>query len=150
MDNFPHLPTMVSVAAAVVALVLILNRFLFRPLGKILEERRAQVDGARRELEEAQALQERRLADIEARLAETRKEAFAIRDRAQQEARDRFDERVKVAREEVRAEMEAAEKRIQATVDEERRKLDERATALADQLVERILGRAVAGRGEGG
>lgn len=147
MDNFPHLPTILSVAAAVVALVFVLSRFLFRPLGAILEERRAKVDGARRELEESQALQERRLAEIEARIAETRKEAFAIRDRAQQEARARVDERVRAAREEVRSEMEAAEERIKAMVEEERGKLDERAKELSEQIVERILGRRVAGNG---
>jgi len=149
MDNFPHLPTMLSVAAAVVALVFILSRYLFRPLGGILEERRAKVDGARLELEEAQALQEQRLADIESRLTETRREAFAIRDRAQQDARARLDEHVRVAREQVRSEMEEAEGRIKDSVESECRKLDDKARALADQLVEQILGRPVTG-GEGG
>lgn len=145
MDNFPHIPTMLSVAAAVVALVFILNRYLFRPLGGILEERRAKVEGARRELEKSQALQEQRLAEIEARLAETRKEAFAIRDRAQQESRARLDAHVRSAREEMRAEMEAAEDRIKAAVEEETKKLDEMAKALSEQFVERILGRPVSG-----
>ena len=61
MENFPHPPTMLAVAAAVVVLVFILNRWLFGPLNEILAKRRSEVDEARRRFEEARSTQEERL-----------------------------------------------------------------------------------------
>jgi F-type H+-transporting ATPase subunit b len=143
MDNFPHPPTLLMVAAAVVALVFILNRFLFRPINEILAKRQAEVDEARAEFERARQLQEERFAEIEDRLSGARKEAFGIRESAQQEARDERDAVLAAARADAMKSVETAKAEIREQVDQARKQLDEDAQGLARQIVEQLLGRPV-------
>jgi len=143
MDNFPHLPTLLLVAAAVVALVFILNRFLFRPLNEILDKRASEVDAAREEFERARQHQDERLSAIEERLAGARKEAFAVREEAQHEAREERDDVLAAARADALATVDKAKGEIRDQVDAAREQLDVDAQGLAQQIVEQLLGRPV-------
>lgn len=143
MDNFPHPPTLLLVAAAVVALVFILNRFLFRPINEILAKRQAEVDEARTEFERARRLQEQRMHEIEERLSRARRDAFSIREAAQQEARAERDEVLAAARADAMKSVESARAEIREQVDQARRQLDDDAQGLAKQIVEQLLGRPV-------
>ncbi len=149
MENFPHPPTIVAVAAAVVLLVFILNRWLFTPLGEILEKRQAEIDGARQSFEAAQREQQKRLEEIETRLVVGRKEAFAIREQAQQEARAKREELLAEARQEAAAEIAAAKEQIAADVAKAHTELESQAEEIAAQIGERLLGRPVTSGGGG-
>lgn len=138
---------MLLVAAAVVALVVILNRFLFGPLNAILAQRERETETARAEFEAARQLEESRLAEIEARLDATRKEAFAIRGEAQREGRSQRDETLAAARADATAEVDRARADIARQVHEAKQQLTEQAATLATQVAERVLGRPIAGRG---
>lgn len=149
MENFPHLPTLLSVAAAVVLLVFILERYLFRPLNDILETRRRRSEEARRELEEAQATQTARLEEIERRLSEARREAYEIREAGQRAGRERRDAQLEEARQEAQEMLQAAREEIEEELESAKDSLEGEAERLADMIAERLLGRPVSSREEG-
>jgi F-type H+-transporting ATPase subunit b len=143
MENFPHLPTILLVAAAVVALVLVLNRWLFGPLSAILAQRQAEIDTAHAELQEAQRLQNERLAAVEARVAESRKESFAIREQAHGAARQHREQVLTAARDDAAKEIEQARAEIGQQIDAARTQLETDADEIARTIAERVLGRPV-------
>jgi F-type H+-transporting ATPase subunit b len=143
MENFPHPPTIILVGAAVVALVFILNRWLFGPLSQILEQRQNEIDAARAAFDEAQAKQSERLDAVEARVAESRNEAFAIREEAHNEAREHRDRVIADARDEAAQEIEGARAEIKQQIDDARTQLEKDADSLARSIAERVLGRPV-------
>lgn len=143
MENFPHLPTILSVAAAVVVLTLVLNQFLFKPLRGIIDERARRTGEARSELDAAHAAQERRIAEIEQRLKEARRDAFEIRDAAARAGRARRDELMAEARQQAHEMVEQAREEIAADLDAARRDLEAEAEKLSQMIAARVLGRPV-------
>lgn len=143
MENFPHLPTILLVAAAVVALVFILNRWLFGPLNAILAQREAEIDTARSALEESQRVQNERLAAVEARVSESRKESYGIREQAQGEGREQREQVLTAAREDAAKEIEEARAEIGRQIDGARTQLESDADEIARTIAERVLGRPV-------
>lgn len=148
MENFPHPPTLILVAAAVVALVFILNRWLFGPLNEILAKRQSEVDEARAEFERAKEVQDQRIAEVEARLAEARKQAYGVREKAIQEGRAQRDDVLAEARAETMERVEAAKQEIQDEVEGARRQLEEDARSIAKRIAEQLLGRPVSSGGD--
>ena len=98
MENFPHIPTLLSVGAAVIALTVVLNLFLFKPLRSIIDERERETNEGRSELDQARATQAQRLDEIENRLKDARREAYEVREAAQRAGRARRDELMTEAR----------------------------------------------------
>jgi F-type H+-transporting ATPase subunit b len=143
MENFPHPPTIVLVAAAIIVLVFILNRWLFGPLNAILTQRQNEIDAAREEFESAQRVQNDRLEAVEARVAESRKESFAIREQAHGEAREHRDQVLAAAREDAAKEIEGARAEITKQIDAARGQLENDADEIAKTIAERVLGRPV-------
>jgi len=147
MENFPHLPTLLSVGAAVIVLTLVLNRFLFTPLRQVLEERQRRTDEGRAELDEAQAAQAQRLTEIEKRLKEARREAYEIREAAQSDGRARRDELMHEAREQAGEIVGKAREDLAADIATARKDLESEADRLSRLIAERVLGRPVGSDG---
>lgn len=147
MENFPHLPTLLSVATAVIFLMLVLNQFLFKPLRRLIGERERRTKDAGDEFDEAGAVQAQRLDEIENRLKEARREAYDIRDAAQRAGRARRDERMTEARQEAHKIVERARAEIAADIETARKDLESEADRLSQMIAERVLGRPV---GSGG
>ena len=143
MENFPHLPTILSVGAAVIFLMLVLNQFLFKPLRRLIDERERRTNVARDELDEAGAVQAQRLDEIESRLKEARSEAYDIRDAALRDGRSRRDELMAEARQEAHKIVEKAREEIAADVATGRKDLESEADRLSQLIAERVLGRPV-------
>lgn len=148
MENFPDLPTILSVAAAALLTMWIVNRWLFKPLLRIIEERQRRSGEAQLRLEEAQELQTQRLAEIEASLAEARREAYEIRDAAQRAGRERRDALMNEARQEALQMLEAARQEINADFEAARGDLEKEADRLAEMIAERLLGRTLGSSSE--
>lgn len=148
MENFPHPPTILLVAGAVVALVFILNRWLFGPLNAILAQRQAEIDDARSELETAQQVQNERLEAVEARVAESRKEAYGIREQAHAEAREQREQVLAAARDDAAKEIEEARAEIGQQIENARTQLETDADEIARTIAERLLGRPVEADGD--
>jgi F-type H+-transporting ATPase subunit b len=142
MENFPHLPTLLSVGAAVIVLTWVLNRFLFKPLRAIIDERQRRSDEGRGKLEEAQATQAQRLD-------EARREAHEIREQALRAGRGRRDELMGQARQQAHGLIEEARAEIAADLETARHDLEAEAERLSEMITERVLGRPVGKAGEG-
>lgn len=149
MENFPHLPTILSVAAAAIFTTIVLNRWLFKPLNRILSQRQQRTNEALRKFEDAQETQAQRLTEIEASLAEARREAYEIREAAQRAGRDRREELMREARDAAREVLEAARAEIAADVQAARGDLETEADRLSEMIAERLLGRSVVSQTKG-
>ena len=143
MENFPHLPTILSVAAAVLVLILVLNQFLFKPLRRIIDERERRTNEARAELDEARDVQNRRLDEIEQRLKEARREAYEIREAAQRVGRTRRDELMAEARRQAHLMVDEARQEIAADIETARHDLEAEAERLSQMIADRVVGRPV-------
>ncbi|MFQ5743382.1 MAG: ATP synthase F0 subunit B [Acidobacteriota bacterium] len=143
MENFPHLPTLLSVAVATLLLVAILNRWMFKPLNGIISERQRRTEAAQRCLQEAQQAQSARLAEMEAGLAEARRRAYEVREAAQRAGRERREALLGAAREEAQQLLEEARAEIAADLESARCDLETQAKHLSRSIVERLLGRAL-------
>ena len=147
MENFPHLPTILSVGSAVIVLTLVLNQFLFKPLRGIIDERERRTKEAKNELDEARAVQERRLDEIEQRLKDARREAYEIRDASQRAGRAQRDALMTEARQQAHEVVDQAREEIAADVETARNDLEAEAERLSRMIADRVLGRAVSSDG---
>jgi F-type H+-transporting ATPase subunit b len=143
MENFPHLPTLLSVGAAVIFLTLVLNQFLFKPVRGIIDDRERRTKDARDQLDGASALQTQRLNEIEMRLKDTRREAYDIRDAAQRAGRAERDERMMEARQTAQEIVEKAREELAGDLETARKDLESEADRLSQMIAERVLGRPV-------
>lgn len=121
----------------------LVHRFLVRPVGSTLDERRRRVDGAQREWAARDEEYRAAVARVESQLQEAARDAATIRSEARQRAMDRRQQSLDHARE--RAEERLAsflatlEQEAAAARDELRRRADELARTLAGRLVGREL-----------
>jgi F-type H+-transporting ATPase subunit b len=124
-------------------LIVLLSRFLFKPLTQFLRQR---ADGIQKALREAQAAREaagKAQEAYRAQIQATQRELAAIRDQAQREVEAERQRLLTASREaaqrlvaEARAEIEAETKRAKITLREE-------AVGLSLAAAERLLGRAL-------
>lgn len=129
-------------------LVLLLHFYLkavfFRPLGRVLDERRQATEGLRQRAEELLARADARAAEYEAAIRSARAEIYreqeALRQRWQQEHARAIAE----ARAAARAMVERARGEIASELEEARRMLAARTSHLAEGIVETVLGRRAA------
>lgn len=135
--------TLILQAASVLVILLVLYRFLFEPVGQIIEKRQKFVEDslahARSQREEA----ERLLAEYKEQIKDAESEARQIVQRAVQDA----EEYSKRRRAEVEAEAERMIERAKEEIEAERRKalasIRNEVAALTIQVAERVIGREV-------
>ena len=125
----------------VLLLTAVLNRLLFKPLMRVMEERQRAISSAR-ELAERSALEARRAAaEFDQKTGEARAELYRQMDEMRRTA---LDERAAImarTRAEAESEIAAASAKLQAEADEARRRLSTDAETLGAAVAERILGR---------
>src|SRR5512143_2941723 len=68
--------SLVLVLVLFIILVFVLNRILFRPIGRVLDERQTLTEGAANQARAARRSYESRLADYEATIRQTRAECY--------------------------------------------------------------------------
>jgi F-type H+-transporting ATPase subunit b len=124
-------------------LVLILNTFLYKPIRKILSERRQVIDSARnkavsvdQEVQEKMALYEARLRDAKAEAAERRVEALT-------QAQIREAAILDQARRDAAASLATLRDRVARESAEARVVLKNQVEALSGEISEKILGRSL-------
>jgi len=135
--------TLVIQIAIFLTLMILLNQILFKPMVRVLENRRAWTEGRRKAAAEAEAEAEAIWAEYQRRLQDARADA----DRVKLDiVRQGETERQKI----VDAALAQAEKavgevraQVRAEVQEARRVLEAEATALASAAAQVILGRTV-------
>lgn len=125
-------------------LVLILQRFLWRPYLRVRGERVSRIEGYREEAARLESEAAARLARAEAGLAEARRVGSGERAVARAEAQAR--EQTLLAEANAAAQRTLAESRarVQATLAAERAKLQQKAGEIGRDVARKVLGREVA------
>ena len=125
----------------VLLLTVVLDRLLFRPLLRVMEERQRAITSAR-ELAERSAYEARRAtAEFDRKTGEARAELYRQMDEMRRTAMDERADIMNRTRAEAEAEIAAASAKLQAEAEEARRRLSAEAETLGAAVAERILGR---------
>lgn len=129
-------------------LVLLLHFYLkavfFRPLGRVLEERRRATEGVRQRAEELLARAAARAAEYEEALRNARAEIYREHEALRQRWHQEHARAVADARAGARAMIERARGEIESQLEDARRLLEVRSKQLAAEIVETVLGRRAA------
>jgi len=124
-------------------LVLILNLFLFKPIRKILAERRQVIESAHSTTDEVEAQVREKMASYEARLREARMEAGSRRAEALRLAQEAEAGLLETARKEAAASLASIRDKIAKESVSAREQLKKQAEALSGNICEKILGRSL-------
>ena len=129
-----------------VAMVAILNRTLFRPVNKVLEEREAQTSGRLSEAREVRVNAESGLLRYERGLREARSAAYHLIDVERTTALRQREERVVQVKEEIRLWIGEERSEIEHQTEEARKALDVESSQNAIRIGSQILHRPVDSR----
>ena len=124
-------------------LIVLLQRFLYKPLTQFLATR---ADGIKRSLEEAKAAREaaaKAQQDYEARIAATRREAAALRESAVREVEEERQRLLKVSRDEAARLLTEAKAQIEQEVKRAKAELRAEVVGLSLGVAERLIGRSL-------
>ena len=129
-----------------IALVLILNKVLYQPIFRILDERKRLVEGG---LEEAKRLSEeaqKMLQEYEAKLIEARQNAVKIVNEAKVAAQEEQKKALAEARREFEESLAKLREQLEREKEEARKKLHQTVNYLAILIAEKMLGRKLEDR----
>jgi F-type H+-transporting ATPase subunit b len=133
--------SVVWVIFSVLLLTVVLDRFLFKPVLRVMAERARAIDSAR-ELAERSASEARlATAEFERKTTEARAELYRQMDEMRRAAMAERAEILARTRAEAESEIAAASAKLAADAEAARRKLAADADALGADIAERILGR---------
>ena len=131
------------VIALVMLLTVILDRLLFRPVTRVMQERARRIEAARQVAEEASAKALAATAAFEEQTSAARAEVYRQMEDARRMALSRRTDLLAETREESAAALADAVARLQAEAEAARARLASEADELGTIAAERILGRNV-------
>lgn len=137
--------SLVFVLILFVIFVFVMNRILFRPIGRVLDERETLIEGSANEARAARRRYEAKLADYEATIRQARAESYR---RLEQERAAALEERRKVieaAKQQAHEQIAQARAEIGRQVATARTTLESEARQIAERISRTVLGRAVGG-----
>jgi F-type H+-transporting ATPase subunit b len=129
--------------AIILLMIFILNRTLFRPVNRVLEEREQHTVGRSGEARGVLQRVEESLNRYERTLREARAESYRLLERQQAEATGERQQKVGLVKKEVGDLIEGQKREIQAQADEARASLEGEARRVAATVSAQILGRSV-------
>lgn len=121
----------------------VLNKLLFRPYLRLLEERESRTEGVRRETADLEGEGQRLRAEYEERIAEARESGRVAKERILDQAREQRERLLSGAREEAANILERVRGEIRSQLQKERVIAATEATAIAQAMANKILGRRV-------
>jgi len=124
-------------------LVLVLNIFLYKPIRKILADRRQVIDSAREKAASVDLEVQEKMARYEARLHEAKAEAAGRRAAALKEAQAEETALLEKARKEAAGSLDAIRAKVAKEAADARTLLKQQAEALSGDICEKILGRSL-------
>lgn len=127
----------------VVGMVAVLNRTLFRPVNRVLEEREAQTSGRLKQAKDLRSDIENTLSRYERGLREARSAAYHLIDLERTEALRLREEKVGRVKAEIRSWIDEQKAEIERQTEEARRILDLESTISAIRIGSQILHRPV-------
>lgn len=124
-------------------LVLVLNIFLYKPLRKVLAERRQVIDGAREKAAAVDSEVQEKMAQYEARLRDAKNEAAGRRAEALKQAQAEESSVQEKARKEAAESLGSIRDRVAKEASDARELLKKQAETLSGDICEKILGRSL-------
>jgi len=124
-------------------LVLVLNIFLFKPIRKVLADRRTVIDSAREKAASVDEQVQAKMAQYEARLRDAKAEAGARRAEALKQAQTEETALLEKARSEATGSLAAIRAKIAKEAGDARQLLKTQAETLSGDICEKILGRSL-------
>ena len=137
--------SLVLVLFLFIILVFVLNRILFRPIGRVLDERQTLTEGAANQARAARRTYEARLAEYEATIRQTRAESYK---RSEQERAAAVEERRRLideAKLQAHEQIDRAKQEIEQQVALARAALESESRQIAERISRTVLGRTVGG-----
>ncbi len=131
--------TIVITFALVWILAAVLSRVFFKPVGRILEERAARVDGDRGAARKALDQIDEDLKRIEERLRQARSAADALWAAAELEALKEKSRLIQEIQAESRAQVEKAKRELVQEIEKLKTTIDAQTGAIAEEIERRIL-----------
>jgi F-type H+-transporting ATPase subunit b len=127
-----------------VALWLILNKILFQPYLRLLEERERRTIGAEHDSADLEHEGARLRAQYEEKITQAQTAAYAAKDVILQEARQQREKILGEARAAAASKLEQARREISLALEKEKALAAAEAAAVAGEMVSKVLGRKVA------
>lgn len=124
-------------------LAIVLNIFLYKPIRKVMAERREAIESARSRAESVDQDVREKMALYEARLQEAKNEAAQRKTEAIRQAQDEESALLEKARSEAAATLATIRDSVARESAEARVLLQKQAQALSDDVCEKILGRSL-------
>lgn len=137
--------SLVVVLVLFLIFVFVLNRILFRPIGRVLDERQTLIEGSANEARAARRRYEARLAEYEATIRQARAESYRRAEQARNAALDERRRLIEEAKEYARKQIESAKREIEQQVAQARAALESEVREIAQRISQTVLGRTVGG-----
>jgi F-type H+-transporting ATPase subunit b len=125
------------------ALILVLNFLLYRPVLKIIEKRNKKIEESREEVRSLDETIERKMVQYEEKIRQARTEAALQRDAVKAEGTEQSKEMIGTVRDEISKKLEGFKAQLQKETDAARDVLREQTKAIAAEVSEKVLGRGV-------
>lgn len=125
--------------------VFVLNRVLFKPIGRVLDEREVLTEGAKAEARAAARQYQNRLDDYETALRQARAESYRFLEQKRAATLEERSRRIEQAKEQAAEELDRAKAEIERQATEARTALEREARLIAEQVSRSVLGRTVGG-----
>lgn len=142
--------TLIFHGALIILMVVVLNRTLFKPINRILEERDRRISGVLSEAEQTVIRIDHSLRQYEQTLRGARTEGYQHLERQRAEAVHERERQIASARDALSKQTLTEKQQIRSQAEVARATLSKEAGILALRISSQILGRAVAGEGDGG
>ena len=133
--------TLIVQAVNFLIFMVLINKFLFQPLLRLMEEREKELNGIYSEAEALKVKAEQLLKEVEETLSKAKEEAKKIIDAAVKEAREEKERIISQAQEEASVKVEKAKEEIWQAFESEKAKLEAEAEKLAEEIIRKILGK---------
>jgi F-type H+-transporting ATPase subunit b len=124
-------------------LLVVLNRLLYRPLRRIIKERREKFDAFQNEVEGLTDKVERTKKEIEQQLAEARRSGFSKKDEIKSQGLEEEKAIVEKANEQAEAKIQEIKDRIASEISQARQALKSELDAFSRELAQKVLGRSL-------
>lgn len=137
--------SLLFIIALFMLFVFVMNRLLFKPIGRVLDERQTLTEGATNEARAAARRYQARLAEYESTIRQARAESYR---RLEQERAAALEERRRLiddAKQKASGEIEQAKSEIMRQADGARAALETESRQIAATISRTVLGRTVGG-----
>lgn len=137
--------SLVLVFVLFIIFVFVLNRILFRPIGRVLDERQTRTEGAANEARAARRRYEAKLAEYESTIRQARADGYRLSEQERAAALEERRKLIEAAKQNTNEQITHARSEIEQQVAGARATLGSEARQIAERISRTVLGRTVGG-----